>query len=479
MCGTMKVLSIETNTFHTNRDEHNFIMEENNQLTTKPIPKLVRKIAVPASVGFFFYTMFNLVDTYFGGLISTDALAALSLSFPIFFIIISMGSGLATGATAVIASALGAGDPKQAKLYAIQCITFGTIVAIFLTMFGLVISPFLFPILGATDDYLLSCLSYMNTIFVGTIFFILVYVFNSILNSLGDTRSHRNFLMAGFFLNIILNPWFIYGGMGVPRLEIVGIGLATVVVQAVGSFYLGLRVVRSGLISNEWTKDVWPKLEAFKEIARQGFPASLNMISVGLGIFVITYFISKFGKQAVAAYGIATRVEQIVLLPTIGLNIATLTIVAQNNGARLFDRIKETLSTALRYGGILMTFGAIVVFIFARYLMLHFTKDLAVIEIGTTYLRISAFVLYAYVILYVNIAALQGMKKPNYAVLIGLFRQIVAPIVIFYMLIEIFSVGLTGIWWGIFSITWAAAVTTIFYARWKLKEVTGLSVVGL
>ena len=82
-------------------------------------------------------------------------------------------------------------------------------------------------------------------------------------------------------------------------------------------------------------------------------------------------------------------------------------------------------------------------------------------------------------ILYVNIAALQGMKKPNYAVLIGLFRQLVAPIVIFYMLIEIFSVGLTGIWWGILSITWAAAVITIFYARWKLNKVTGLSLVGV
>ena len=134
---------------------------------------------------------------------------------------------------------------------------------------------------------------------------------------------------------------------------------------------------------------------------------------MGLFIFVITYFISRFGKEAVAAYGIATRVEQIVLLPTIGLNIATLTIVAQNNGAKLFDRVKETLSTALRYGGILMTMGTMVVFIFARYLMLFFTNDLDVIEIGATYLRIAAFVLYAYVILYVNIAALQSLPSQH------------------------------------------------------------------
>ncbi len=447
-------------------------MQETNELTTKSVSVLIRQIAIPASIGFFFYTMFNVVDTYFAGLISTEALAALSLSFPVFFIIIALGSGLSTGATAVIGTALGAGNKQQARLFAIQGITFGIIVGIILTFVGVFAAPFLFSVLGAADDYLLYCLSYMNTIFLGTMFFMLVFMFNSILNALGDTRSHRNFLVAGFFLNIILNPWFIYGGMGIPPLQIVGIGLATVLIQLFGCVYLGFRVVKSGLISNKYSSDIWPELEPFKEIARQGFPASLNMITVGLGIFVITYFISKFGKQAVAAYGIATRVEQIALLPTIGLNIATLTIVAQNSGARLFYRIKETLNTALRYGGILMTIGTIVVFIFARHLMLFFTNDLDVIEIGTTYLRISAFVLYAYVILYVNIAALQGIRKPSYAVWIGLFRQIVAPIIIFYMLVEILGVGLTGIWWGILSITWLAAAITVIYARWKLKRLS-------
>ena len=87
-------------------------MKKDNHLTTQSIPKLIQQIAIPASVGFFFYTMFNVVDTYFAGLISTEALAALSLSFPVFFIIIAMGSGLSTGTTAVIATALGAGNQR-------------------------------------------------------------------------------------------------------------------------------------------------------------------------------------------------------------------------------------------------------------------------------------------------------------------------------------------------------------------------------
>jgi putative MATE family efflux protein len=450
-------------------------MENEIQLTTQPIAKLLRQIAIPVSIGLFFHTMFNVVDTFFGGLISTQTLAALSLSFPVFFIIIAVGNGFSTGTTALIGNALGAGNRDEARLFGIQGITFGVLVSVIMTWVGVYASPYLFSLLGASDDYLATCLIYMNTIFLGTVFFIMVHMLNAILVALGDTRSFRNFLIAGFFLNIILDPWFIYGGLGIPPLEITGIALATVLIQLSGGVYLGIKVYKTGLMSHKSIRDIFPKPGYFIEIARQGFPASLNMITVGVGIFVITYFISKFGKEAVAAYGIATRVEQIVLFPTIGLNTATLTIVAQNNGAKLFGRIKETLSTALRYGGILMGLGTIGVFLLAEQLMGLFTGDGKVVEIGATYLRIAAFVFYAYVILYVNVAALQGVKRPMYAIWIGLYRQIIAPMIVFYFLTQILDFGLMAVWWGIFSVTWSAAVITFFYARRLLRKVIHVS----
>ncbi|MGD9031389.1 MAG: MATE family efflux transporter [Desulfobacteraceae bacterium] len=449
-------------------------MENEIQLTTQPIAKLIRQIAIPVSIGLFFHTMFNVVDTFFGGLISTQTLAALSLSFPVFFVIIAMASGFSTGTTALIGNALGAGNRNEARLFGIQGISFGVLVSFIMTWVGLYASPYLFSVLGASDDYLSTCLIYMNTIFLGTVFFMLVHMLNAILVALGDTRSFRNFLIAGFLLNIILDPWFIYGGLGIPPLEIAGIALATVLIQLSGGVYMGIKVYKTGLMSNKSMRDILPKPGYFKEIARQGFPASLNMITVGVGIFVITYFISKFGKEAVAAYGIATRVEQIVLFPTIGLNTATLTIVAQNNGAKLFGRIRETLALALRYGGILMGIGTIGVFLLAEQLMGLFTSDEKVVEIGATYLRIAAFVFYAYVILYVNVAALQGVKRPMYAIWIGLYRQIIAPIIVFYFLTQILDFGLMAIWWGIFSVTWSAAVITFFYARRLLRKVIHL-----
>jgi putative MATE family efflux protein len=444
-------------------------MGENNKLIAEPVPKLVTDIGVPASVGFFFNTMYNVVDTYFGGLISTQALASLSLSFPVFFIIIAMGTGISTGTTALIANAIGADRTEEVRRLSIQGMIFSVFIACLLTLLGIYTSRTLFRILGASGDYLLMADAYMDTIFLGTLFFMILYMLNAVLNGLGQTKPFRNFLIAGFLLNVGLDPWFIYGGFGLPAMGIIGIALSTVLIQGIGCVYLGFKVWRTGLISRLTLRDLRPEVGPLKEIARQGFPASVNMLTVGMGVFVITFFVSEFGKEAVAAYGIALRIEQIVLVPTIGLNISTLSLVAQNNGARLFGRVREALQTALKYGAYVMAVGALIVFIEAKPLMSLFSGNASVTAVGTTYLRIDALVLYAYVVLFVHVAALQGMKRPLFAVWIGLYRQIAAPFLLFWMVTHVFHIGLLGIWWGIFAITWSAAFITLFYARRMLK----------
>ncbi|MFW5734230.1 MAG: MATE family efflux transporter [Oceanidesulfovibrio sp.] len=437
-----------------------------------PIPKAIALVAVPASVGFFFHTMYNVVDTFFAGHISTEAVAALSLAFPLFFAITSLGNGLGTGATALIGHALGANDEETAQLFSLQALTFGTIASLLLTVLGITASPLLFRILGAKGSYLGLCLEYMNTIFAGSFFFILIYMFNASLNAQGNTQIHRNFLVASFFANCVLNPWFVRGGLGVPAMGVGGIALATVLIQVGGAAYMGFRAWQSGLLRVASWRNFLPRPAPCVEIARQGFPASISIFSIGLGIFVITYFVSRFGEASVAAYGVATRVEQIVLLPTIGLNIATLTIVAQSHGAMLGQRIFDVRNAALKYGAVIMAFGTAVIFFGAETLMSFFTDDPAVVSIGTEYLHISAFALYAYVILFVNVASLQGVKRPMFAVWIGLGRQVVFPVLVFTILVEFFNTGTAGIWWGIFSITWLAALVSMVYANKLLGRVT-------
>lgn len=437
----------------------------NQGLTTAPIPGLIRTLAVPASIGFFFNTMFNVVDTYFGGQISTQALAALSLSFPVFFIIISVVNGVSSGVTALIGTALGAEDRDDACTLAVQGLSFGFVTAIALTLAGLGLSPTLFRLLGAEEAYLHDCLLYMNTVFSGTIFFMGASMLNAILSAQGDTKSYRNFLILGFFLNIGLDPWFIYGGLGVPAMGIRGVGVATVLVQFIGCVYLGWKVHRTGLLCTWTLTDVRPKWKPYVAIAQQGLPSSINYMTVAVGAFILTYFVSQYGKAAVAAYGIGLRIEQIFLLPGIGLNIATLTLVAQNHGARKFARVQEAFKSSMLYAAMIAWTGTVLVVVFARPFLRLFSQDAEVLAVGVTYLRIDAFVFYGYSLLFLSTSALQGLKKPAFAMVIGLYRQIVAPPLVFYVLTNILDFGILGIWWGFFLITWSAAIIAFWFTR--------------
>jgi len=447
-------------------------MRAARDLLTEPIGPLVRRLAIPVGIGFFFNTMFNVVDTWYAGRLSTQAVAAVSLSFPLFFLIIAVGSGISTGATALMGHSLGSGRRDEAQVYAAQTLTFGVIHGLFLSLVGWLATPAIFRLMGAEGEYLALAVAYMGTMFSGAAFFVTNQAHNAILNATGDTKSFRNFLVVAFLLNLIYDPWFIYGGFGVPPLGLAGIAWGTVTIQAMGTLYLHDRARRTRLIGGLGWKGYRPRLTIFRDLARQGFPSSLTMLTVAIGIFVITWFVGRFGREAMAAYGIATRIEQIVLLPVMGLNVATLTLVAQNSGARRFDRVAETIRAALTNGLTIMSLGTLLVFVLAEPLMRLFTGDPPVVAIGRDYLQIAAFVFHAYVILYVNSFALQGLQRPRFALLLGLFRQFVAPVPVFWLLAVAMGWGVKGVWWGILLVTWLAACLSLLYIRRTMRELT-------
>lgn len=468
-------------TNNTDRREANYARSANDQKISMsrkldfidtPIPQLVQKLAIPTSIGFFFNTMFNVVDTYYAGKISTLAQAGLAISFPVFFMILSVGMGIGTGTTALISNALGKRDEESAKLYARQALVFGFILSVLLAIIGYIAVPYLFRFMNAESEYLRLALEYMNVILVCTVTFLLNGILNGILSSRGDTVSFRNFLVVGSILNLGLDPLLMNGFWFIPALGISGIAAATIIIQFGGTIYMGYRVRRTELIALIEPELFRPQKKYFKEISEQGFPASLNMMSVAIGIFIITWFISRFGNDGVAAYGIATRIEQIALLPTIGLNIAALTIVGQNFGAGHIHRVKEAYRKNLKYGVIIMSLGMVWVFLLSDHLVELFTDDKPVIAIGTQYLKIATVIFNSYVLMNVSIAVLQGLKKPMFAIWLGLYRQVVMPVAIFSLFAEVLGFGLLGIWWGIAGINWSAAIISVIFTLRKLKRIT-------
>lgn len=182
-----------------------------NELLTKDIRTLIKQIAIPSSIGMFFNTMYNVVDTFYVGMISTIAITALSYSFMVFFMILSISFGLSSAITALVGNSLGKHKHKLAQIFVTNGITFIAITSTILCSLGFIFLPDIFSLLGAKGEALRLSLEYTNIILIGVIPMLLGLGANAALIAKGDTKSYRNTLVFGFFLNLLLNPLFIYG----------------------------------------------------------------------------------------------------------------------------------------------------------------------------------------------------------------------------------------------------------------------------
>ena len=430
-------------------------------LTKGPVLGHLLKLALPATIGYFFNTMYNVVDTFWAGKLSTDSLAGLSLNFPLFLLILSVGVGFSSGTGALIANEIGAGRENRSNKYLSQSITLTFIISIIFTVLLLIFLKSVFVLLNGEGAVLSSALRYGIIIVSGIVFISLVPVVNSGLTARGNTRTHRNVLILGFFLNLILDPVFMFTF----RLRESGVALATVLIQALSLVYIAYIAKKSGSFSGLKFSDFIPEKKYTMEILEQAVPAALNFFTMALGTFVITYFISSFGRNAVAAYGAAIRVEQIALVPTAGLNIALAALVGQNNGAGKMDRVMSSFKTSLSGGLLIMLAILPPVLIFGKQIISAFTETESVIRMGYKYLLIQGLTYYSYILLYQSNALLQGMKKPSIIMWMGLYRQIIAPAIVFYLLCFSFSMKENGVWWGLVFINWSAAVFTYVKAK--------------
>ncbi|MDC7226787.1 MAG: MATE family efflux transporter [Spirochaetales bacterium] len=435
-------------------------------LTKGSLTGHLRRLAVPASTGAFFNTMYNVVDTYWAGRLSTDSLAALSINFPMYMLVMALGVGFSGAAAALISNAIGAGREEAARKYLARIITV-SIISFFIT--GIILFFFLediFILLNSRGAVLSGAVSYARIIIFGMPVINTAYIFSAALAARGDTKSYRNALIVGFLLNIGLDPLFMY----VFNMQEAGVALATVIIQVVTTIYLFSKIIRIGGLRKVKAPDFVPTFQAVREILSQAVPATMNFLTMALGTFVITWFISAFGRNPVAAYGAAVRVEQIALVPSSGLNTALAALVGQNNGAENPDRVRKSFRLSLLAGAGLMIVILPPVLIFGRHLIGLFTETEEVIKIGYNYLLLQGFTFYSYIILFQSNSLLQGLKKPAMIMWMGLYRQIAAPAAVFYLLCFTFGMAERGVWTGLIFINWSAAVMTLLWAAHVLRR---------
>ena len=437
------------------------------------VPKLVRKLAVPAMVGTLFQTLYNIVDTFFAGKISPEALSALSKSFPIYFIIIATSIGVTVAGTALIGNSIGEKNKSNSINYFTHIIYFGIILSLIITFLGLKYADDVFLLMGSTQEVINLGLDYTNIIYSGAIIFILVVALNSLLHAEGDTKTYRNVLILSFFLNIILNPILIFGFFFIPAMGVKGIGIATIIAQSVSFIFILNKVLKNSLVKQLTKEYLKPKFLFFKNIFFQSMPISISICGYALAASIIFTYVGQSGEYAVAGYGAGTRIEQVVLLPILGINTAIISIISQNFGAKNFDRIKETYFTAIKYSFIIMITAGAIVFTSADYITSVFSDDPEVIQYGTKYLKISAFVLPAYPIFFLSNGFFMALKKSENAMISNFFRNVLNPIVVFYIA-KYISASFNTFFWIWVGINWFFSISylliIIYYFRSKLEK---------
>ncbi len=429
---------------------------------------LVRKLAVPASVGTLFQTLYTIVDTFYAGKISPEALSALSKSFPIYFLIIATSIGVTVAGTSLIGSSIGEKKEKNVLSYFGNVIIYSIIISVVVSILGFAFGEKIFLLMNSSQEVTILGLEYINVIFLGTILFILVVALNSFLHAEGDTKTYRNVLIFSFFLNIILNPIFIFGFLFIPPLGITGIGIATLIAQFVSLFVILIKILNNQRIKQITLDHFKAEFFFLKNIFFQSMPITIAILGYSIAATIVFTYVGLFGEYAVAGYGSATRIEQVVLLPILGINTAIISIIAQNIGAKYYNRVEQSYFTSIKYGLFIMLIAGVIIFISADVVPKFFSSNPDVIVHGSMYLKISAFILPAYPIFFLSNGFFMALKKSEKAMVNNIARNVIVPVLSFYIAKYLNADFKTFFYiWAIFQ--WLISLV-LFYVKYYIKH---------
>lgn len=421
-------------------------------------------------MGMVFNTLYNLTDIWFAGYLGDDALAGLSIAGSVFFLLLSIGLGIQAGASAMIAPEVGRAGIKGAIkdgtsevkhwIDNVSGMAIGFSLISFLL--GALAARPLVVLLGAEPNIEPLAMEYLWVTLAGSIGFTLSFGAAGALMALGDTKSNRNALTIGFFANFALNPLFTFGlGFGVT-----GIALATVIIKLATAFYL-LRVLAKRLNIRIRPAFDWPRWQA---LLKQVLPASFNTLTIVLGGFITVALIGQFGSHHVAGYTVGLRLEQLLLLPALGLNSAVMAIAGQNLGAGNNSRVAETYQKSLLIGLAMAVVSIPVMYFLSPLMMGFFTDTDAIKNTGVTYLRIDALAFYAYVVLFQSVAVLQAMRKPMFPMYLGIARQLVIPAIINYVLIVLWDYPMVSMFYTIVIVVMVSSVIAHVYTKREISR---------
>lgn len=438
-------------------------------LTKGNITKIIIVTALPMISALLVQISFNLVDAIYVGKISAEAIAAVSLALPIMFFISAIGAGVGVGATSLIARYIGAKEVEKADNVAEHALLVGLVIGVIFTILGLVFGKRLLMLMGA-DSLLDISWDYLSVIFLGSFFVMVFIIANSIFRGEGDTKTPMVYMIIATITNIVLDPIFIFFlGMGVK-----GAAIATVISNMVGCV-----LMVNGFMNGRSSIKIRPRYFHFnfgilKNIFVIGIPSSLAQISMSLSAFVMMRIVSYFGAYAIAAFGIATRLDSIALLPSLGLMMALVPIIGQNVGAKKFERAEKSAYKAAIIAALFSGSVGLLFFFFPTMFVSIFNTNPEVIKYGVSYLRI---VPLAFAFIGINICisgSFLGTGNALTSLFFTLLRVIILIIPLALLFAFVFDLGIIGVWLAYpISIVVSAISSLLWFrtGRWKRAHI--------
>lgn len=446
----------------------------NNKLLQGPILRSLLTLAIPIVAANILQSAYQLIDAFWVGRLGGAAVAAVSLSFPVMFLMFAVGAGLSIAGSTLIAQYVGAGNYKMVGHVAGQTLVMVILTAIVLGTAGFFLAPSFLRIMGVAPDVYAGALGFMRVSFVGLVFNFSFFVFNSIMRSIGRPNVPVLIVLGTVFLNFALNPLMIFGWGPIPGHGVMGAALTTLASQSIASI-IGIVILRRGMHGiHVKMSDFIPDFPHVKRAFFLGLPASVELSARALGLMMMTFIVSSFGTLSLAAYGVGGNILQVVVIPAMGLSMAVSALAGQNIGAGNIDR-------AARIGrlGAFVGFGSlsvlgVLVFLFSTHLVAFFVPaDAEVIREGSLFLRIMS-LSWGFIgaqFAFSGVFRASGNMVVN--MMLTVMSQWVLQFPLAYILSKHTALGAEGIYWAIpVSNVITALITAGVYWRgnWRKKR---------
>lgn len=405
-----------------------------------PVKKTLLTLAVPSMIGMVVSALYNLVDTMFVGMLNdTNSMAAVSVSFPFFVVLMALGLLIGVGAASCTGRLLGAQKYEEANRAGGLSVLLSIGISIGIMIIGFTFMDGIMKIMGASQEVLPYAKSYSNWLLIGAIFTITNLVLNNLLRTEGASKKSMNTIIVGAVANIILDPIFMWG----LDLGLAGAAIATAISQGISTLLMAIYYARkkSQIKINLVTifKKTPNDKQIVKEIFAVGIPIFVSQFLAAVAFTILNSAASIFGSAALAAMGIVNKIYTITTQMVGGFNNAYLPFASFNVGAKRYDRVRESMNFSLCVTFIYSIVVTVIVCIVPEFFIKLFSSDPEVISLGVNAIKMQHYLLIGYAFIFIMTSTFQAMKETKKAGVLSFARQGLLLIPLTFILPRVFA----------------------------------------